>query len=110
MSATTSYAVLALTALLCAGAAPAHPITTPAPEPSAPAVADAVTHHSLSAGSRTLDYTARVGTIQLLDGKEQPIGDMGYVAYTLDGATPATRPVTFFYNGGPGSSTMWLHM
>jgi carboxypeptidase C (cathepsin A) len=110
MSVTKSYAVLALTALLSAGAAPAHPIATPAPEPSSPAVADAVTHHSLSVGSRTLDYTARVGTIQLLDGKEQPIGDMSYVAYTLDGATPAARPITFFYNGGPGSSTMWLHM
>jgi carboxypeptidase C (cathepsin A) len=110
MSVPKSYAVLVLTALLCVGAAPAHPIATPAPEPSGPAVPDAVTHHSISVGSRTLDYTARVGTIQLLDGKEQPIGDMSYVAYTLDGATPSTRPVTFFYNGGPGSSTMWLHM
>jgi len=33
-----------------------------------------------------------------------------YIAYTLDGASAATRPVTFFYNGGPGSSTVWLHL
>ena len=33
-----------------------------------------------------------------------------YTAFTLDGADPRTRPVTFFYNGGPGSSTIWLRM
>jgi carboxypeptidase C (cathepsin A) len=33
-----------------------------------------------------------------------------YVAYTVDGASAATRPVTFFYNGGPGSATVWLHL
>ncbi len=35
---------------------------------------------------------------------------MFYVAYTLDGADAATRPVSFLYNGGPGSATLWLHM
>ena len=35
---------------------------------------------------------------------------MFYVAYTADGANARTRPVTFFWNGGPGSSTIWLHM
>ncbi len=35
---------------------------------------------------------------------------MFVVAYTLDGADPATRPVTFAFNGGPGSSSVWLHL
>jgi carboxypeptidase C (cathepsin A) len=110
MSEHKSYAVLALTLLLCAGAAPAHPSAAASPEPAAPSVPDAVTHHSLSIASKTYDYTARVGTMALYNKQEQPIGTMSYVAYTLDGAAPASRPVTFFYNGGPGSSTMWLHM
>ena len=40
----------------------------------------------------------------------QPVAHMFYVAYFKTGAKPDERPVTFFYNGGPGSSTMWLHM
>ncbi len=35
---------------------------------------------------------------------------MFYVAYFKQGVDPRTRPVTFLYNGGPGSSTIWLHM
>ena len=39
-----------------------------------------------------------------------PVAAMFYVAYFKQGADPHTRPVTFLYNGGPGSSTVWLHM
>jgi carboxypeptidase C (cathepsin A) len=39
-----------------------------------------------------------------------PVASMFYVAYFKHGADPRTRPVTFLYNGGPGSSTIWLHM
>src|SRR5437879_1714203 len=41
---------------------------------------------------------------------EQPITEMFYVAYFKNGADAQQRPVTFLYNGGPGSSTVWLHM
>ncbi len=78
------------------------------PEP--PAIPDAVTHHAIVLGGRTYAYTARAGTITLRDQEHRPTCRMFYVAYTLDGANPNTRPVTFLYNGGPGSSTMWLHM
>jgi carboxypeptidase C (cathepsin A) len=46
------------------------------------------------------------------DNKDNPtaVASMFYVAYTKKGAIPNTRPVTFFYNGGPGSSSVWLHM
>jgi carboxypeptidase C (cathepsin A) len=39
-----------------------------------------------------------------------PEASIFYVAYTADGAAPGTRPVTFFFNGGPGSATVWLHL
>jgi carboxypeptidase C (cathepsin A) len=47
-------------------------------------------------------------TIGTADGP--PVAAMFYVAYFKQGADPRTRPVTFLYNGGPGSSTVWLHM
>jgi carboxypeptidase C (cathepsin A) len=85
---------------------------TPAGTPAAPATAppDAVTQQQISLGGKTYPYTARAGTIVLQDDKGAPACRMFYTAYTLDGADPAARPVTFFYNGGPGSSTVWLRM
>ncbi len=78
--------------------------------PVPPSTPDAVTHHRLTLGGRSLAYTARAGTITLRNGEEQPIARVFYTAYTLDGVAPAKRPITFLYNGGPGSSTMWLRM
>jgi carboxypeptidase C (cathepsin A) len=40
----------------------------------------------------------------------KPEASMFYVAYFRDGAPSANRPVTFLFNGGPGSSSIWLHM
>lgn len=60
---------------------------------------------------QTLNYTATVGHMTALEMGTGPVqASFFYVAYTLDGAAPATRPVTFFYNGGPGSATVWLHL
>jgi carboxypeptidase C (cathepsin A) len=42
--------------------------------------------------------------------KKPPEASMFYVAYFKDGEKPGERPITFLYNGGPGSSTVWLHM
>ncbi len=42
--------------------------------------------------------------------KRPPEASMFYVAYFKDGEKPGDRPITFLYNGGPGSSTVWLHM
>ena len=66
-----------------------------------------VTHHQGMIGGRTVAYTATAGTLTIRDDEGKPTASMFYVAYTLGGAR---RPVTFFYNGGPGSSTLWLHM
>jgi carboxypeptidase C (cathepsin A) len=75
-----------------------------------PASPDAVTHHTIVLHGHTYAYTARAGTITLRDQDHNPTCRVFYVAYTLDGANAANRPLTFLYNGGPGSSTMWLHM
>ena len=66
-------------------------------------------HHSITVDGKVLNYTATAGTLTLRDEDGKPIASMFYVAYTLDGAK-ADRPVTFLYNGGPGSASLWLHM
>jgi carboxypeptidase C (cathepsin A) len=67
--------------------------------------------HSVSINGRQIPYTATAGTLTLRDDDGKPIASMYYVAYVADrGKGEAERPVTFMYNGGPGSSSMWLHM
>ncbi len=103
----------------------------PAPPP------DSTTQGSVDANGQHIPYTAVAGVITVgsndvqdsqlgLDGKPlpdsqlamadkkpedaQPVARMSYFAYFKKDANPETRPITFFYNGGPGSSTVWLHM
>ncbi|MGD0053284.1 MAG: peptidase S10 [Vulcanimicrobiaceae bacterium] len=85
------------------------PAPTPTPRP-VPHVPDAITHHTIVLGGRSIAYTAHAGTIVLRDADGLPTASVFAVAYTADAADPRTRPVTFFWNGGPGSSTIWLHM
>ncbi|MGD0681164.1 MAG: peptidase S10 [Terracidiphilus sp.] len=68
------------------------------------------THHELALGGKTLKYTATAGTLLIRDEEDKPYGSIFYVAYTLDGADAQTRPLSFLYNGGPGSASLWLHM
>ncbi len=107
-----------------------------AAEPAAPA--DSTTQGAIDVGGQHIAYTAIAGTITVgstdvqdaqlgADGKPQPgsqlalsapkepadaspVAHMFYVAYFKKDAKPEERPITFFYNGGPGSSTVWLHM
>jgi carboxypeptidase C (cathepsin A) len=116
--------VCALGALTCAafmvagssasaqGAKPAEPSTTEkqAAEKIAPAPTPAVTKHRITLAGKAIAYTATAATIDLKNPKDEVIGRMFYVAYTQDDADAAARPLTFVFNGGPGSSTIWLHM
>ena len=70
------------------------------------------TQHEIRLGGQALKYTATVGWLILNDKKtDEPIARFGYTAYTLDGVkNPARRPITFAFNGGPGSASIWLHM
>jgi carboxypeptidase C (cathepsin A) len=69
-----------------------------------------VTHHQITVDGKLLKYTATAGRLPIKrsDGKTE--AQMFYVAYTLDGQEPAKRPLTFAFNGGPGSASIWLHM
>lgn len=89
-----------------------RPAATPSPAPASEAAAtpDSVTSHTITLGGKTYPYTARAGTITLENDKHETTCRMFYTAFTVDHADPRTRPVTFFYNGGPGSSTIWLRM
>ena len=66
------------------------------------------TKHSVTIKGKKIDYTATTGTLTIRDDEGVPTASVFYVAYT---ANPGkTRPVTFLYNGGPGSASLWLHM
>ncbi len=81
-----------------------------APE-AAPAPEQSVTQHSVVIGGTTIRYTATAGTLILRNDDDEPVASVGYVAYTRDGITDRShRPITFAYNGGPGSASMWLHI
>lgn len=69
------------------------------------------TQHTITIDGKLIRYTATTGTILLRNHENQPIALFGFTAYTKDGVTDeSTRPITFAYNGGPGSSSIWLHM
>ena len=85
----------------------AEPAVSPTP---VPAPAPAVTHRRMTLGGKPLAYTATASTIDLKNAKDEAVARMFSVAYTADGADPSQRPVTFCFNGGPGSSSLWLHM
>jgi len=112
--------------------------TTDKPAEAAAPPADSTTQGSIDVGGQHIGYTAIAGTITVgstddqdaqlgPDGKPQPgsqlalnapkdpkdetaVARMFYVAYFKTGAKAEDRPITFFYNGGPGSSSVWLHM
>jgi carboxypeptidase C (cathepsin A) len=70
-----------------------------------------VTEHSIRIGGQTIAYKATAGYILLKNDKEEPTGLMYAVAYTrTDVKDLSQRPISFLYNGGPGSASMWLHM
>jgi carboxypeptidase C (cathepsin A) len=95
----------------CVSLIAAAPAPKPSPKPVIPpATPDALTQHVNHVGGQAIRYTARAGTITLRNDKDQITARMFYVAYTKNGADSNKRPVTFFYNGGPGSSTIWLRM
>jgi len=89
---------------------------------------DSTTEGSVSVGGHVINYKAVAGTILVAATNEAdaalgttapppketpdapPTARMFYVAYFKKDVPPESRPITFVYNGGPGSSTMWLHM
>jgi carboxypeptidase C (cathepsin A) len=69
-----------------------------------------ITHHQLALGGKALKYTATAGRLLLKPENGPTEAAIFFTAYTLDGEDARTRPATFVFNGGPGTSTAWLHM
>jgi carboxypeptidase C (cathepsin A) len=91
--------------------AAATPVNAERPATPIPPEKSSVTSHEMTLGGKPVRYTATAGNILIQGDDEQPNASVFYVAYTLDGITdPRTRSLTFLYNGGPGSASMWLHM
>ncbi|HEY0514853.1 MAG TPA: peptidase S10 [Thermoanaerobaculia bacterium] len=91
----------------------AAPDAKPAAKPTPPPLEEksAVTHHVLTLDGRTYPYTATAGNLLLKDEEGTVKASVFYIAYSLDGARdPAHRPVTFSFNGGPGSASLWVHL
>ena len=88
-----------------AGDKPAEAAAAPAKEESS------VTDHTIKIGGQSIPYKATAQTILLKDEKGEPTALLYSTAYTRsDVKDPSQRPVSFVYNGGPGSSSVWLHM
>jgi carboxypeptidase C (cathepsin A) len=69
----------------------------------------AITHHAIQIGKEVIAYTATAGHLVTVDpSSSQPNAKMFYVGFTKDGVQAQDRPVTFFYNGGPGSSSVFV--
>ncbi len=69
-----------------------------------------VTHHHLDSGGTDLRYTATAEEVRTEDAEGESIASFFTISYTLDGVErPEERPVTFVFNGGPGSASIWLH-
>ena len=70
-----------------------------------------VTEHEITIGGKLVRYRATAGYLVLKDDKEKPRANIFFTAYTkLGESDPAKRPLTFSFNGGPGSSSVWLHL
>ena len=82
--------------------------------PSAPAFPEkpfSITRNQVTIDGRVIPYTATAGELTILKPDEKPGASMFFVAYIRDDIKDkSTRPITFCFNGGPGSSTVWLHL
>jgi carboxypeptidase C (cathepsin A) len=93
------------------------PAEKPADKPAAdaakkepPKPEQSVTQHTITMGGVPIAYTATAGTLIVRNAKDEPWASLSYVAYVKKDAAPGRRPITFAFNGGPGSSSVWLHM
>lgn len=119
---TQSLKLIVVGLLLLGGitfAQPGRPQTQAAPQEARPAATAtdtpkeewSYTERSIQVSGQTIPYKAAAGTTMLRNDAGEPIGLLYSVAYTRsDVKDLSTRPVSFIYNGGPGSATMWLHM
>jgi carboxypeptidase C (cathepsin A) len=113
-----ALASVCLALVLEAQPAPPSPAPSPTPTPSPsgaskkepPRADSSVTQHTAVIGGAPVAFTATAGTLVVRNEKDEPWANIGYVAYVRKDTAGSRRPIAFCYNGGPGSSSIWLHM
>lgn len=104
-------AVLVLLGLVAPGSPQEKTEEAPKEEPDYVHEKLAETHHSVRIGGETLEYTATAGNLLLREEEGKKKASFFFVAYTKEGVDDRdARPITFAFNGGPGSSSVWLHL
>lgn len=68
-----------------------------------------VTKHQITNGGKTIEYTATAKEMYLKNSENDTVASIWSVAYTQNNTNPVSKPVTFVFNGGPGSASVWLH-
>ena len=87
------------------------PITVASPEELSPkGVVVTTTHNSVVVSGKKIDYTTNSGYLMLQNDTGKLIAKVFFTYYKKDGEESGKRPITFTFNGGPGSSSVWLHM
>ena len=82
-----------------------------APQPAPTADQSAVSNHTVNIDGKDIPYKATVGHMIIKNDAGEPIGQITYTAYNrTDVPQDGARPISFMYNGGPGSSSAWMHM
>ena len=99
------HTLVALLAVLLAGTATGQEQTD-----KTPAEKIVETEHEAIIAGQTIPFTATAGRLVLRDDNGKPRANVFFTAYTRRSQSPATRPITFCFNGGPGSSSVWLHL
>jgi carboxypeptidase C (cathepsin A) len=94
-----------------AGGAAGKAAEPAAAEKKPPEERSSATRHSINLDGQAVPYTATAANVILKDDDGTPKASLFYIAYTRDGvADPASRPLTFAFNGGPGAASLWVHM
>jgi carboxypeptidase C (cathepsin A) len=102
---TLSFAAADVSALAQDSGADKEKAATPIPEPK-----KFTTSHTFNSGGASFKYTATAQDVFIKDGDGKTTATFFTISYTKDGVSdPTTRPITFVFNGGPGSASIWLH-
>ena len=107
------WSVLLCTMIALAAAQQSQQLTVPSSAHEDEALGETkpeVTHHQITVNGRILKYTATAGRFVLKPENGPAEAAIFFTAYTLDGEETRTRPLTFAFNGGPGTATAWLHL
>lgn len=81
------------------------------PVPASPPSPPVVSHHEIRIGDQTIGYSATAGTLPVTDLAGNPLANLFYVYYQrTDKTNDQQRPLTFSFNGGPGSASVWMHI